>query len=400
MESKAYPLISVIVPVYNIEKYVSRCIESIVNQTYRNLEIILVDDGSTDSSGVICDEWGKKDSRIRIIHKENGKLVSARKAGIAIAKGEYAGYVDGDDWIEPDMYEQIYLNGIIYDADMVAYELLRDYANGTSWRRTLFLSAYAYQGREQMKDLLLHVVDTEHFMDGMPMNVCYLFRTELLKKNQLEVDNRILCAEDVAVVFPCLMEAESVVLLHKPLYHYRQNEGSIKYKNKERDTSGLLCLYQRLMESYNKCFCKSELLKKEILFTVFYTILWSYYELCLTPKSTDLFPYDIPLGSRIALYGAGPFGMKVYNRVKQVGICEIAFWVDRRWSMYRDRGLPVQNIDMLKLGGYDYVVIAVLNASLQNEIRKELVQMGIEDKIIKCCNPDYFTEEQLKILLK
>ena len=103
----AKPNISIIVPVYNIEEYLPRCIESILNQTYNNLELILVDDGSKDKSGEICDAYAKKDNRVVVLHKENGGSSSARNAGIAIAKGEYLGFVDSDDYIEPDMYEKM-----------------------------------------------------------------------------------------------------------------------------------------------------------------------------------------------------------------------------------------------------------------------------------------------------
>lgn len=101
-------LISVIVAVYNIEEYLPRCIESVMAQTCRELEIILVDDGSTDASGVICDDYAARDGRIRVIHKTNGGLSDARNAGMDIAEGKYIGFVDGDDWIEPDMYRAMY----------------------------------------------------------------------------------------------------------------------------------------------------------------------------------------------------------------------------------------------------------------------------------------------------
>ena len=106
-----FNLISVIVPVYNVEKYLDQCVESIVNQTYKNLEIILVDDGSPDNCPAICDEWAKKDERIVVIHKNNGGLSSARNAGLDVAHGEYIGFVDSDDYIDSDMYEQL-LNAI------------------------------------------------------------------------------------------------------------------------------------------------------------------------------------------------------------------------------------------------------------------------------------------------
>ena len=99
-------LVSILVPVYNVEKYIRKCLDSSLVQTYPKLEIILIDDGSTDESGKICDEYASKDARIMLIHKHNGGVTSARKAGLKMAKGEYIGFVDPDDWIEPNMYKR------------------------------------------------------------------------------------------------------------------------------------------------------------------------------------------------------------------------------------------------------------------------------------------------------
>lgn len=112
-------LISVIVPVYNVEQYLPRCVDSILAQTYRNLEVILVDDGTKDASDKICDAYAARDARIRVIHKENGGLSSARNAGIDIARGEYLGFVDSDDWIEPEMYETMLRMALEEDVKLV-----------------------------------------------------------------------------------------------------------------------------------------------------------------------------------------------------------------------------------------------------------------------------------------
>lgn len=112
------PLISVIVPVYNVEKYLDRCVQSIVDQTYKNLEIILVDDGSPDNCGTMCDAWAAKDSRIKVIHKKNGGLSDARNAGLAVATGEYIGFIDSDDWIAPQFYEELYNAIVQYGCDL------------------------------------------------------------------------------------------------------------------------------------------------------------------------------------------------------------------------------------------------------------------------------------------
>ena len=123
MEQKQ-PALSVIVPVYNVEKYLDRCIRSIAGQTYTNLEIILVDDGSTDHCGEICDEWSRKDTRIQVFYKKNGGLVSARKAGLKTASGQYIAYVDSDDWIEENMYERMMELMLCNHSDIVTSGLI------------------------------------------------------------------------------------------------------------------------------------------------------------------------------------------------------------------------------------------------------------------------------------
>jgi len=112
------PLISIIVPVYNVEKYLCRCLDSILQQTYTNLEVILVDDGSLDNCPHICDKYAVRDNRVRVIHKTNGGLSSARNVGLDIANGEWVGFVDSDDWILPDMYEKLYSAAICENADL------------------------------------------------------------------------------------------------------------------------------------------------------------------------------------------------------------------------------------------------------------------------------------------
>lgn len=116
--------ISIIVPVYKVEPYLRKCVDSILAQTFTNFEVILVDDGSPDNSGKICDEYAIKDSRVRVIHKENGGLSSARNAGIDIARGKYLGFVDSDDYIAEDMYEVLYENLKFYDADISSVEII------------------------------------------------------------------------------------------------------------------------------------------------------------------------------------------------------------------------------------------------------------------------------------
>ena len=124
-------LISLIVPVYNVEAYLDRCIHSILKQTYQNLEILLIDDGSTDSSPAKCDAYAAKDSRIKVLHKSNGGLSDARNAGLALAEGAYIGYVDSDDWIEPDMYATLYRACVDNHAQLAVCRYFQEYKDRT-----------------------------------------------------------------------------------------------------------------------------------------------------------------------------------------------------------------------------------------------------------------------------
>ena len=121
------PLISVIVPVYKVEKYLHRCVDSILVQTYTNLEIILVDDGSPDRCGAICDEYAAKDSRIRVIHQENGGLSAARNAGLDVCSGEYIAFVDSDDWLDPEMYAVMMAQVREYGCDVVMCDCVKEF---------------------------------------------------------------------------------------------------------------------------------------------------------------------------------------------------------------------------------------------------------------------------------
>ena len=132
-------LISVVVPVYKVEKYLDRCVQSIVDQTWSNLEIILVDDGSPDNCGAMCDAWAEKDSRIKVIHKKNGGLSDARNAGMAIASGTYMGFVDSDDYVAPDMYSKLLSSAEKENADIAVCNFKRVFDDGSeenwvSWR--------------------------------------------------------------------------------------------------------------------------------------------------------------------------------------------------------------------------------------------------------------------------
>lgn len=215
------PMISVIVPIYNVEAYLDKCISSIVNQTYTNLEIILVDDGSPDNCPAMCDTWVAEDSRIKVIHKENGGLSDARNAGMEIATGELMGFVDSDDWIEPDMYQLLYENLIANDCDISACGVQMDWEDGTPSRALTKDGSCVLKA----KDAMCAIIEES----WLKQPVWYkLYKTDLIKDIHFPVGKY---HEDVFWSYQAVGRAKCVCVFERPCYHYIQRSGSIMGEN-------------------------------------------------------------------------------------------------------------------------------------------------------------------------
>ena len=211
------PLISVIVPVYKVEPYLDKCISSIVNQTYRNLEIILVDDGSPDNCPAMCDKWAEKDSRIRVIHKTNGGLSDARNAGMAIATGELMTFVDSDDWIAPDMYEHLYQRLAEDNSDIAACGVQMVWEDKTP-SRMLMRDGNCILNQEEAMQAIIEE-------SWLKQPVWYkLYKTELVRDILFPVGKY---HEDVFWSYQAVGRAQRVSVSDHIGYYYLQRGGSI-----------------------------------------------------------------------------------------------------------------------------------------------------------------------------
>ena len=211
-------LISVIVPAYNVEDYLVRCVDSILAQTYKNLEIILVDDGSKDSSGKLCDVLAQKDERIRVIHKANGGLSSARNTGMEAATGEYLAFVDSDDWIEPEAYQWMMELAEKYDVPMVCAG--RYDADSDTGEKTVGLCPL----KEEVisgQELARRIFHWEN-IDSAAWDK--LYKAELFR-NYRYPEGKIV--EDVPVTFHIALDAGRIAMCNKPVYNYFHRPGSI-----------------------------------------------------------------------------------------------------------------------------------------------------------------------------
>lgn len=210
------PDISVIVPVYNVEKYIDRCVLSILGQTHKSIEIILVDDGSTDKSGEICDKYQKSDSRVRVIHKHNGGLSSARNAGIDIANGNYIGFVDSDDYIELDMYELLYNNIIKEKADISVCGMYDCYKSSDK----LKINPYSYEVLSKIE--AIHSIFEGRISGASAVNK--LYKRELFNNIRYPEGKT---SEDAFVIVDILSKCSKVVMESTQKYYYYHRENSI-----------------------------------------------------------------------------------------------------------------------------------------------------------------------------
>ena len=208
--------ISVIVPVYNVEQYLERCVDSIINQTYTNLEIILVNDGSTDNSGKLCDELAKKDERIRVIHKENGGLSDARNRGIDESESDLVGFIDSDDYIDSDMYEVLLKNLNDTDADLSMCALY-DVYNNTPEAQVINKETWKLSSEQAIK-----MVMEAKILSVTAVNK--LYRKSLFTDLKFEVGK---IAEDAFIMIKLLDKCEKIVATNEKKYYYVHRENSI-----------------------------------------------------------------------------------------------------------------------------------------------------------------------------
>ncbi len=268
------PLISVIVPVYKVEEYLDKCVQSIVNQTYENLEIILVDDGSPDNCPAMCDAWTRKDTRIRVIHQKNGGQADARNAGLAIASGAYIGFVDSDDWIHRDMYAHMMALALEKAADIVECGMLlccdpaAEFPGQREERVTVF----------DRKDAVRCLLDESYFKCTVPNK---LLKREIAGDIQFET-GRI--NEDILWPYYAFLKAHKIVHTNRQLYAYYQRPGSTMNSSfTEKRLDGMYANEKRAQEVKRDFPQLYPLAERAYIGGCFY----HYRALCRVPKTEE-----------------------------------------------------------------------------------------------------------------
>lgn len=218
------PKISVIVPVYNAEKYLITCVDSILSQTFSDFELLLINDGSTDTSGLLCDKYAQTDSRIKVFHKENGGVSSARNIGIRNSKGEFIYFMDSDDWIEYNALEICLSLISSHNADLIIFDYTNEFPN----LKALTLDDAGNLLKCLTQERTLHYLFTMKCYHGYPWDK--ILRTEVVRNNNLLYDESLHFHEDNLFSFQYMINCSKILMLNYPLYHYNCNVNSSMFK--------------------------------------------------------------------------------------------------------------------------------------------------------------------------
>lgn len=364
-------LISIIVPIYNASIYLRQCIESILCQTYRELEIILVDDGSTDDSLQICEKYQEIDGRIKVIHRENGGSVAARKSGLKAANGAYVGFVDADDYIEPDMFEKLYAKVKEFHVDFVHSGMITDNTKICNYE-------------EGVTDLTLcdradyiskNVFKTQTILFALWSK---LFQVDLVREAYMKLPDEQSYGEDLLCLCNCLLKCSRFYMLQDAFYHYQIYEGSLSHLN-WMDA----CIEESRLHAQVVKFLK----RNNLLERCGNSAKYHYRKRIIQAMTGNQFSGISVLnyrfanigmlkGKKIALYGAGVVGKDFYRQISQMNQCEITAWVDKqkygKWNL-----VSIGKPETLKEISYDILILAVKNKAVADEIKEELIQNDI-----------------------
>lgn len=390
-------IISVVVPIYNVENYLEKCIKSIQKQTYHNIEIILVDDGSTDMSGKICDEFKKVDFRVKVIHQKNSGLTVARRNGVSLATGKYVGFVDGDDWIEPDMYEYMLNKAISDNSDIVTIAGVREYENyKTILQDGIKNGRYVVDDDNMyiLKHLYSGVFSGQEYLNGAVWSK--LFKKDIIKNVLNNMNDNIMgYMDDNVCVVGCVTKSNVITCTNRILYHHRERTSAFSHSKNKMGLTQVNNGYLGMMEIIKNSKYADILypqLREQVITNAFHAIFNMFDEKIEFPQfffRTSKIKY----ADNVIIYGGGNVGksyllqFNIENKYNVVGI------IDK----YKKIESNEINIKDLINYDYDYIIIAIYDQNLSNEIKYELIKNNIPENKIVWERPISIFEYYMKI---
>jgi len=378
-------LVSVIVPIYNAGKYLEQCIESIQKQVYDKIEIILVNDGSTDGSGEICDVYAEGDARIKVIHKKNGGNTSARRAGLENAAGEYIVFVDADDAVSEFLVNDLLCEMKRSHADMVISNVTKRFPYGDIEVKNKILPG-VYQKSNDIIRNMFYYEETDEF-GVLPYLVAKMYKYNFIYKGFCEFKDSIQYAEDRALTFWCILNAEKVSFIDKSYYRYNINEDGLCLSQDERYLEKITEFYiyvKRLFEGQAE---SRHLLKQLDKYMVNAVVSGINRKIGLSQNDLIVKYYldesKLKPSRNVVLYGAGNVGRDFYKQLLRSENVHVSAWVDYNYQKYEKEKLPVESLNRLKDLEYDYIIVAVLRENVYENIAATLENYSVpRDKVI------------------
>ena len=381
--------VSVIIPIYNAAQYLHKCLKSVISQTYKNLDIILIDDGSLDDSYDIAKEYQEKDSRIRLFTQTNIGLIATRKRGIELAEGEIVGFVDSDDWIEPIMYERLVQCMEENECDLVTSGIYRDYADGSrkEWY-DLYPEGVYVNLESAIYPSMLH--DFKKNEMGLKCTlVNKLYRRQILQDIYGEIDTRVFYGEDALTIYPYCLRCKRIYNLNDSYFHYYIRNNSMCRAANEKLAINTYYLYNGLRDAFMESNCANSLLKqlKHYLFQLESHTLKVLYNIdTLAYAKWDFSKYKDIFGKRIVIYGAGACGQALYRELDSLGYKEnVVAWVDKNPEGKTEQCMyEITAIKEIVDKKFDYLIIAIKSQNIAIEVMKELTKDYAveEDKVV------------------
>ena len=369
--------ISIIVLVYNIEQYLSKCLDSIVNQNYRNLEIIIIDDGSTDSSKEICDIYAKRDERIKVIHQKNSGPGVARKVGVRNATGKYIGFVDGDDYIDKNMYINLMDSVLKTGADVVHTSHYND-VRGSIYKVNGF-NALIDTENEKNK-LIRGILGLEVGIE--PSIWSKLFKTELIKKSIEDINDECSYGEDLICLISTIVNSKKLAIVDSAYYYYCIRKSSCSHK---KDKENIL---QEIRLWYNVV----DVLKKYSLYEIFYDDVINFLNkhMVLGIERASSYEFVVQkyllsnvdkfINKKIVIWGAGSVGKSYYSQLCRYSDITIIAWIDKCLDKNTYNCMTISKPEIIEQLDYDYIIIAIKDYNNAKKIYEEIGSYGVKNE--------------------
>ena len=373
-------LISVIIPIYNVAPYLEKCVHSVLNQSYKNLEIILVDDGSTDGCSQLCDKLGVSDHRVKVLHQENKGLVCARKAGVEAAKGNYVAFVDGDDWIESGMYEDLLENIVVTNADFVHSEWYSE-RDGVISNRHYYLGNIVFDETYDKQKLLKNCLTNSNLLDNTI--VSKLYKKDFFRSCYANVPDDQSQGEDLLCFCESILRSKIVAVSKNAYYHYVYRNDSLSHKEDILLLSERCRCYYHLERILFRFNCNEDLLEINRLLMEKDILKRLHIYKKLDIPHLYFHPIEMLRNKRVVLAGAGKVGRDYYTQISKYNWCKIVAWTDTHYDKYSYDYAEVVGLNEIKNREFDLIIIAIKSEYGAQEMKNSLVERGIpEEKIL------------------